>query len=472
MANLFIFAVGGTGARVLRSLTILMASGLKVNADKIIPIIIDTDSQNHDTNRTLNLLNNYRDIRRNIPNIDNAFFANKIYSLSDLGNEQGKSIWGDSFILKLPDTSGKSFSEFINFSFIQDYETKSLINLLYSKQNLEDPLTYGFLGSPNVGSVVLDSINKTEEFKNFGNLFQPNDRIFIISSIFGGTGAAGFPLLVNNFRQFNPNLSNSNALMNSIIGAITVLPYFKLTKNENSRIDSSTFFTKAIASLSYYEENIKGINSLYYIGDASKQKSYDNIEGGDAQKNDANFIELASALAIYDFMDTPSENLLNNTLYKEFAIERDEDNLTFDALGRKLKEKLAKNLTSLYLFKVLRQPMEGFIGSTFMVNNNIYKDFFESNFYKDISKFLDEHFETYLTELNRNVRGFTPFGDVTPKNLSTLFNGKNIKLSLRDFSKECATIKSDKSNNKEKYIDMIYQASEKLFKEKLSKTLN
>ncbi|MEM2139131.1 MAG: hypothetical protein QXM96_03180, partial [Candidatus Woesearchaeota archaeon] len=168
-----------------------------------------------------------------------------------------------------------------------------LLQLLYSKDNFDDSLTYGFLGSPNVGTVVLNSINKSEFFKNFINLFQNDDRIFIISSIFGGTGAAGFPLLLNNFLN-----SNSNALSNSIKGAVFVLPYFALDKNDNSRIDSSSFITKSIAALSYYSDNLKNLNLLYYIGNSPFTKSYTNFEGGQQQKNDANFIELAAALAI------------------------------------------------------------------------------------------------------------------------------------------------------------------------------
>ncbi|WP_222597207.1 hypothetical protein [Chitinophaga pinensis] len=55
--NIFVFGVGGTGARVLRSLTMLLASGVKLNnTNKIIPIIIDVDAKNADTSRTLKAL--------------------------------------------------------------------------------------------------------------------------------------------------------------------------------------------------------------------------------------------------------------------------------------------------------------------------------------------------------------------------------------------------------------------------------
>ena len=36
MSKLYIFGIGGTGSRVLKSLTMLLASGVKINADKIV----------------------------------------------------------------------------------------------------------------------------------------------------------------------------------------------------------------------------------------------------------------------------------------------------------------------------------------------------------------------------------------------------------------------------------------------------
>ena len=57
MAKLFVFGIGGTGSRVIRSLVMLMAAGVKIqNCDKIVPIIIDPDTQNGDMNRTVELL--------------------------------------------------------------------------------------------------------------------------------------------------------------------------------------------------------------------------------------------------------------------------------------------------------------------------------------------------------------------------------------------------------------------------------
>ena len=45
MSKIYVFGIGGTGARVIRSLTMLLASGVKLgeNIDTVIPVIIDQD---------------------------------------------------------------------------------------------------------------------------------------------------------------------------------------------------------------------------------------------------------------------------------------------------------------------------------------------------------------------------------------------------------------------------------------------
>ena len=63
MSKLFIFGIGGTGSRVLRSLTMMLASGVKVGFDEVVPIIIDPDTSNADLTRTVSLLNKYSAIR-------------------------------------------------------------------------------------------------------------------------------------------------------------------------------------------------------------------------------------------------------------------------------------------------------------------------------------------------------------------------------------------------------------------------
>lgn len=53
MAKVFVFCIGGTGSRVMRSLTMLLASGVEFGANEIVPIIIDPDTANADLTRTV-----------------------------------------------------------------------------------------------------------------------------------------------------------------------------------------------------------------------------------------------------------------------------------------------------------------------------------------------------------------------------------------------------------------------------------
>ena len=66
--NVFIFAIGGTGARVLRSLTFCLSSGMEVIPDgtTIVPLIIDYDKDNGDKQRTIDLLDLYESIHDDV----------------------------------------------------------------------------------------------------------------------------------------------------------------------------------------------------------------------------------------------------------------------------------------------------------------------------------------------------------------------------------------------------------------------
>ena len=78
MAKLYIFGIGGTGSRVIKSLTMLLASGVKTNFD-IVPILIDPDSSGGDLTRTSKLLRDYQSIHNKVDNYElNNFFKNKL----------------------------------------------------------------------------------------------------------------------------------------------------------------------------------------------------------------------------------------------------------------------------------------------------------------------------------------------------------------------------------------------------------
>ena len=431
MSNLFIFGIGGTGSRVIKSLSFLLAAGVKINAKQIIPIIIDPDRANGDMNRTIEILKNYQRIRAKSHSENPGFFDAKISTLNEfVADNEKEKFKSPDFKFELDGVQNEKFSDFIDYNNL-DGANKALASLLFSEDNLDSDMEVGFKGNPNIGSVVLNQFKNADVFKHFASNFKENDRIFIISSIFGGTGAAGFPLILKNIRNASENLSNFAFLRKAKIGAITILPYFGVAPDEKSKIDKGTFISKTKAALSYYGRNVSGnksLNALYYIGDQDT-KDYDNREGAGEQRNDAHFVEVAAALSIIDFMNIDDELLecdkdgkAENPIYKEFGITEDTQDIDFSKLGTLSKERILKPLTQYKLmYMYLRDRFSETIDKYPWSNNGkikIDKNFASKPFYNEFLTNFNKAFVDWLAELKRNTVSFAPFKlDASEKNV-------------------------------------------------------
>ena len=467
MSKLYVFGIGGTGSRVIKSLTYLLASGIDINISTVVPIIIDPDAANGDVNRTISILKKYQEVRSDINNISGkSFFGTEILDISQ------------NFKLNI-ENSNKKFKEYIDYGSL-DESNKAIVSMLFSENNLESHMEVGFKGNPNIGSVVLNQFQQSEDFKNFASSFQQGDKIFIISSIFGGTGASGFPLLLKNIRSANHNLSNFALLQNAPIGAVSVLPYFGVKPSDESNIDKSTFVSKTKAALSYYEHGVTNgsLNAMYYIGD-NKNKDYDNIEGSFDQKNDAHFIELASAMAIVDFVN--DDNIQTNVV-KEFGIENDVDCITLNDLSIGSKNIIAGPISQYFYFDLfLKNHLSKSFESDFARKSPVIdEEFTKTRFFQNVIMFNDE-FRNWLVEMKNNYRAFVPF-ELSPSNLEIFKYINQIEpkkenfrwgLPIKNFDKYVSILNDANKDVKsteinQKFIDLFYKASKTLVKEKFN----
>lgn len=468
MSKIYVFGIGGTGSRVLRALTMLLASGVECKANTIVPIIIDPDAAAGDVERTVTLMKQYSEIRRKL-NFDstkaNRFFKTNIQETMT------------NFRLPLSNTEDVSFDKYMDVGEMSR-ENLALVNMLFSQRNLASDMKIGFKGNPNVGSVVLNQFDDSTEFQNFANEFTEQDKIFIISSIFGGTGASGFPLLLKTLRT-NEDITNKKLVHEAHIGAVTLLPYFQVKQDDNSQIDSATFVSKAKSALSYYERNISKnneIDSLYYIADDTRT-TYENIEGGTNQKNNAHFVELASAMALIDFAnyDKPA-----TAVHKEFGIERDSTEIIFDNLGKVTKGKLRKAMTQFILFsKYLDENDESrFLKHPWTKDRSMDKTFFESDFIGTLGKLQKEYLK-WLSEMATQQRAYMPYN--LDKNLDKVFDlvkGVNLeawynRLKDRNYdlfdnrlNKQAGESKS--GAKEQQFVELFYLATQQLVKEKFN----
>lgn len=274
--RLFLFLVGGTGSRVLRPLIMQFAAGVHPLNEQgvpmpleVVPIIVDPHKANEDLKRTDNLLRWYKQIRRSLygdsPDETRGFFSVKVSTLSDI--LPGGSNLSDTFLFNMGSIASKKFQDFISYSTL-DTGNQALCSMMFSNYQLDTKMDIGFVGSPNIGSVALNQFKDSEEFRQFSNVFQKQDRIFVVSSIFGGTGAAGYPIIVKNIRNAasNPNINNRGDLRDARIGALTVLPYFNVQQDENSPISRADFISKTKSALFYYHDNLTGLGRVEWSG--------------------------------------------------------------------------------------------------------------------------------------------------------------------------------------------------------------
>lgn len=466
MAKLYVFAIGGTGSRVLRSLTMMMASGVKMNVDEIVPIIIDPDTSNKNLTDTVDLMNEYRSLRSSLSfpqGVETQFFRKELSRLIP------------NYTLHIQDTDDNKFKEFIDFASIESNATKAIIQMLFSEKNLYSSMEIGFKGNPNIGSVVLNQIVTSPDFADFATNFSEGDKIFIVSSIFGGTGASGFPLLLKTLRT-NTEMPNHKLINDAKIGALTVLPYFKLTQNEESEIDSSTFISKTKSALAYYENNIirnNSINALYYLAD-DVVNTYDNHEGGSLQRNDAHLIEFLGATAIVDFCNNEAD--AGVTTNKEFGVKDLTGSVTFDSFDTEQQSLLFEPLTEfLIMSKCLTEKEDYYKTKSFNANNENFKNLYDSQFFKRL-KSICNSYKDWLEEMKSNKRSLDlfnlaptnhPFDIVTgrkPKKIFSLKSNYDLITSRLNAAVGHCVSKDDN----DKFLEMFFLATKRLLKEKFN----
>lgn len=430
--TLHVLCIGGSGLRVLRSLIMLFSSGYDIPGYIVRPYIIDPHLQSEDLKFVTELIAKYQELQSN----DNKGFLKVPLSIDNMNNLN---------VMKVDNTQQQSFGDFIGYKkFAHQSNEQYIVDMLYSGLNLDKSMNVGFKGSPNVGSVVFQEFINGEWFqKNFSNLTS-NDKIILIGSLFGGTGASGIPAIAKELKSKSKQTK---------ISAITLTPYFKLKKPDQKMvdkdIDSDIFNIKSLAALNYYNQNNPGIDNFYVIGDSmSEDYEYDEVKQG----NKAHFIELVSATAIKHFAITDDEN---NNRWNMFFTNELQPTMLYDDCGDGLNDVIFC-LANFYAFCKFFTLMKK--ERFYPFYRLFYKEILDNQDNSDKIKLLEdliynsENTDSYirwLGELRDNTRSFnvintsdikSPYGQISyysfePQTNNPVFNGteKFIKRNMSDY---------------------------------------
>lgn len=321
--HLFVIGIGGTGMRCLEAFVHLCAMGMFDNKE-INMLALDTDLDNGNFTRLKTLVEDCYQLAKGSNKthypLEDTFFSAKI-----------------NFSKFTPDYSDPSKNG--SFEKISKYqnasaEQQALADVLLSKEVREFDLKHGYRAQTHLGSMLMyHSI--IEEVKNnphgelasfIQNIYDAkessNAKVFVLGSVFGGTGASSIPVIPKVFNKAISILVPGKTLDNVDYGATLLSSYFKFNAPDSSLrslqkvvAGSKNFALNSQIAMMFYNED-KTVRSVYrnfyMLGTPSNdfetpQEGNQTITGGAAQKNDSHYIELLSACAAWDFFNTDSK---------------------------------------------------------------------------------------------------------------------------------------------------------------------
>ena len=369
----YYIGVGGTGARVAEALVHLCAAGL--GPEELFLMLIDPDAGNGNLSRTTELISRYQEIQAQIGTRADgvSLFRTRIVTPTPL-------VWT---IFK---QQNQTLSSFIALNSLEASAKplKHLAEMLFTEGDLDERLNEGFRGRPAIGAVVMAQpgaeLPPWSQFWEQIALVSREDeaKVFVVGSIFGGTGAAGIPTLGaaavirDRAALESDTAANSNGGRKKskvYLGSCLVLPYFSFTQDvpadERGRnfVRPDDFPLATSAALHYYLTKQLAYDEMYLIGDSSNEVVGSFGAGAGAQKNRAHYVELGAALSALDFFTYGKPTTSRETQY--FFSARNGETVDWGALPSSRRADAVVNVQTSVKYRLVSATMFFYAASAY-----------------------------------------------------------------------------------------------------------
>lgn len=388
----FCYCIGGTGARIAEVAAHLCTMNM-LNDKNITFIVVDKDEECGGTKRAKKVIS-YTEVISEIKGSDSnsgRLCRSRLSSKED-GNPT-KAPWNFTKAIENIQGNNNGNASLKNALGGNNSDNEILFDAFYSKSEQDDPTSEGFYGHPSIGALMFKYMMKNTNddiaepvlnylTKHTGDVV----KVFIIGSVFGGTGASVFSNLAAHIRDKSSGMNNINNRL--LISGVLLLPYFSFgaSTNGNPRINDMEFFAKSRTALEQYsmdnfmrnldaDGNYKGnFDTIYICGQNPLHKVGKYSEGGSTQENHFDLVDLIAAYAMVDFFKKDFMQAGNNggidnqkigKIY-EYRLHIG-DNLN-QVLGEHLSGNLAENLSKMLLFAAFVITK---VYAPFKSNNNI-----------------------------------------------------------------------------------------------------
>lgn len=294
----YVIGVGGTGAKCVEALTHLCAAGLMPKGD-LYAIFVDPDRANGSLGRAEVSLKQYTSCKQ-LELGDTDLFKTRITIAKP-------DVWSP-----FGEEPRPVLEDFFRYNSLKARNEAAalLFDVLYSREEKSTLLDEGFRGHPSIGAAVMAhtlELGAGEPWKTFRDKLAEDIRVgagvkvFLIGSIFGGTGASGIPTIARLIRNELEKIGQQNAK----VGAAVMLPYFSFSPvgAHGMRADAENFLLSTQAALKYYyqQDGLGIFDAAYLLGEEMLSPMGKSSIGGRSQTNEPHFLEVYAALACIDF---------------------------------------------------------------------------------------------------------------------------------------------------------------------------
>lgn len=295
MKRIYAIGIGGTGAKCIRSVIHLHASGAYGDDVRLGVLLVDADASNG------NLQASRETIQVSLKAFSSLKETNtKLFS----GSIKNYGLWNPL----------SDFSERLTLSDIYlestlrsiDSGLGELFDSLVSPEEKQADLSVGFRGRPSIGSAVVSRIRSSNFSQGpWGDLINDiqadcangdRPKIHLFGSIFGGTGSSGLPTLGTLISRELKGVRESVEISASVL-----LPYFDfdIPDDEDIYAEAKNFTLNTDAALQYLSRLAgDSFNCIFLVGDSIKQRYEKPATGGPRQNNPSSSIELIASAAI------------------------------------------------------------------------------------------------------------------------------------------------------------------------------
>ncbi|MFA4827828.1 MAG: tubulin-like doman-containing protein [Thermodesulfovibrionales bacterium] len=360
--NHYAIGIGGTGAKCIEALIHLSAAGLMPKGELYV-LFVDPDKGNGNIDRAAITLQRYIDLKRiQLGAVD--FLKTNI-------SEAKPNVWSP-----FENEAQPTLDKFFQYNELRESNKAAthLFDVLYSPSEKATTLEKGFRGHPSIGAAVMAEtvrLGQGEPWGTFRNRIIQDirggtgARIFLFGSIFGGTGASGFPTIATLIRKELAELQQNNQNVpqqeNMKLGGMLAMPYFSFlyeSQDTEMKAKSENFLINTHTGLKYYYHKTYSniYDAIYSCGDETQSLVSTASLGGNTQKNEPHFVELYAALSAITFFSEKDPSGFNLIARKQLN-QLDWIDLPDGKVGTAIKQKIGQLTRFAFSYLSVYYPM-------------------------------------------------------------------------------------------------------------------